>query len=65
MEKNNATMRKLSHCLHRRHFPHTHMSHSHTVTVTHTGSTRTGQWGRTLSRTYAAEFTPQANDALR
>lgn len=41
MENDNATMRKLSHSLHGRHFPHTHSStqtHIHTYGHTHADS---------------------------
>lgn len=77
MENDNTTMRKLSHSLHARHFPHTHSNthayihthmHIHTLTVMDSN-----HWLWSMAedtcRTPAAEFTPQrhcqANDALR
>lgn len=54
MENDNATMRKLSHSLHGRHFPHTHTqtrihTHSHACGQSRTATTGFGQWERTLA----------------
>lgn len=72
MENDNATMRKLSHSLHGRHFPHTNtLKHTHAYTRMRT-VTDSNHWlwsmGEDTCRTPAAEFTQQrhrqANDAL-